>query len=53
MGQEAVYPESSLSPLPASAWDEKDELRRLDLLASVVASASIAGLSRRRDLLAS
>jgi hypothetical protein len=45
MAQEAIYPKPARSVPPETAWDEKDELRRLDLLASVVAPASIAGIA--------
>jgi hypothetical protein len=37
-GQEGLFQISSMS-----AWDDKDELRRLDLLAGVVAQTSLAG----------
>jgi hypothetical protein len=44
MGQEGIYPDPTTPPSPV-AWDEKDELRRLDLLASVIAPTSIGGVA--------
>jgi hypothetical protein len=44
MTREGVFP--APEPEPALvAWDEKDEIRRLDLLASVVTPTSLAGIA--------
>lgn len=43
MAREDIHP--TRAPAAPGPWDKKDELRRLDLLASVVAPTSLAGIA--------